>query len=36
LEIDGFFEQVGVDPAHLYSMEIDHLIAQWGPQSSQL
>ncbi len=28
LEIEGFFEQVGVDPAHLYTTEIDHLIAQ--------
>jgi Tetracyclin repressor-like, C-terminal domain len=28
LEIEGFFEQVGVDPARLYEAEIDHLVAQ--------
>jgi AcrR family transcriptional regulator len=28
LEIEGFFEQVGVDPARLYEGEIDHLVAQ--------
>jgi len=28
LEIEGFFEQVGVDPARLYQAEVDHLIAQ--------
>jgi Tetracyclin repressor-like, C-terminal domain len=28
LEIEGFFTQVGVDPARLYQAEIDHLIAQ--------
>ena len=28
LEIEGFFAQVGVDPAHLYRSEIDHLIAE--------
>ena len=28
LEIEGFFDQVGVDPAHLYRSEIDHLIAE--------
>jgi len=27
LEIDGFFVQVGVDPARLYDREIDHLIS---------
>jgi AcrR family transcriptional regulator len=28
LEIDGFFLQVGVDPARLYDSEIDHLISE--------
>jgi len=28
LEIEGVFEQLGVDPARLYKSEIDHLIAQ--------
>jgi AcrR family transcriptional regulator len=28
LEIDGFFAQVGVDPARLYDSEIDHLISE--------
>jgi AcrR family transcriptional regulator len=28
LEIEGFFDQVGVDPGRLYDTEIDHLIAQ--------
>ena len=28
LEIEGFFDQVGVDPARLYKTEVDHLIAQ--------
>jgi AcrR family transcriptional regulator len=28
LEIEGFFEQVGVDPARLYEAEIDHLVEQ--------
>jgi AcrR family transcriptional regulator len=28
LEIEGFFTQVGVDPARLYQAEIDHLINQ--------
>ena len=28
LEIEGVFEQVGVDPALLYQSEVDHLIAQ--------
>jgi AcrR family transcriptional regulator len=28
LEIEGVFEQVDVDPARLYSIEIDHLITQ--------
>jgi AcrR family transcriptional regulator len=28
LEIEGFFESVGIDPALLYEAEIDHLIAQ--------
>jgi AcrR family transcriptional regulator len=28
LEIEGFFEQIGVDPARLYEAEIDHLVAQ--------
>jgi AcrR family transcriptional regulator len=28
LEIEGFFDQVGVDPAHLYRSEIDRLIAE--------
>jgi AcrR family transcriptional regulator len=28
LEIEGFFEQIGVDPARLYKAEIDHLVAQ--------
>jgi AcrR family transcriptional regulator len=28
LEIEGFFHQVGVDPARLYDREIDHLIAE--------
>jgi AcrR family transcriptional regulator len=28
LEIEGFFDQVGVDPARLYEAEIDHLVAQ--------
>lgn len=27
LEVEGVFEQVGVDPARLYKNEIDHLIA---------
>ena len=33
LEIEGFFEQVGVDPARLYETEIDHLVAQRTGQS---
>jgi AcrR family transcriptional regulator len=28
LEIEGFFLQVGVDPARIYASEIDHLISQ--------
>ena len=28
LEIEGFFDQVGVDPAHLYRSEIDRFIAE--------
>jgi AcrR family transcriptional regulator len=28
LEIEGFFEQIGVDPGRLYEAEIDHLVAQ--------
>jgi hypothetical protein len=28
LEIEGFFDQVGVDPARLYRCEIDRLIAE--------
>ena len=28
LEIEGVFEQLGVDPARLYDAEVDHLIAQ--------
>ena len=28
LEIEGVFEQLGVDPARLYKTEIDHLVAQ--------
>jgi AcrR family transcriptional regulator len=28
LEIEGVFEQLGVDPARLYGVEVDHLIAQ--------
>ena len=28
LEIEHFFEQVGVDPEGLYQAEVDHLIAQ--------
>ncbi len=28
LEIEGFFEQVGVDPARIFEAEIDHLVAQ--------
>ena len=28
VEIEGFFEQIGVDPARLYEAEVDHLIAQ--------
>lgn len=28
LEIEGVFEQLGVDPARLYRAEIDHLVAQ--------
>jgi hypothetical protein len=28
LEIEGFFDQVGVDPARLYRLEIDRLIAE--------
>ena len=30
LEIEGVFDQLGVDPARLYKTEIDHLIAQRG------
>jgi AcrR family transcriptional regulator len=28
LEIEGFFEQIGVDPALFYETELDHLVAQ--------
>ena len=28
LEIEGFYEQVGVDPSLLYEAEIDHLVEQ--------
>jgi hypothetical protein len=28
LEIEGFFDQMGLDPARLYKAEIDHLITQ--------
>jgi AcrR family transcriptional regulator len=28
LEIEGFFEQVGIEPDRLYQAEIDHLVAQ--------
>ncbi len=28
LEIEGNFDQMGVDPTHLYRAEIDHVIAQ--------
>ena len=28
MEIEGIFEQMGIDPARLYRAEIDHLIAQ--------
>ena len=28
LEIEGFYEQVGVDPALLFEAEIQHLIDQ--------
>lgn len=28
LEIEGFFDHIGVDPAHLYRSEIDRLIAE--------
>lgn len=28
LEIEGFFEQIGVDPARLYKTELDQLVAQ--------
>ena len=30
LEIEGVFEQLGVDPARLYDAEVDHLIAPWA------
>ena len=37
LEIEGVFEQLGVDPARLYKTEIDHLVAQRaGGKSSRL
>jgi AcrR family transcriptional regulator len=32
LEIEGFFEQVGIEPARLYQAEVDHLIAQRAGQ----
>ena len=28
LEIDGFFEQIGIDPDRVYKAEVDHLVAQ--------
>jgi AcrR family transcriptional regulator len=28
LEIEGFFDQVGVDPARIFDSEVDHLISQ--------
>jgi AcrR family transcriptional regulator len=28
LEIEGFFEQIGVDPARFFKAEVDHLVAQ--------
>jgi AcrR family transcriptional regulator len=28
LEIEGFFEQVGIDPARIFKAEVDHLVAQ--------
>lgn len=33
LEIEGVFDQVGVDPARLYQTEADHLIAQRAGRS---
>jgi len=37
LEIEGVFEQLGVDPARLYKTEIDQLVAQRaGGKSSGL
>jgi hypothetical protein len=30
LEIEGFFGQLGVDPARIFDSEVDHLIAQCG------
>jgi AcrR family transcriptional regulator len=28
LEIEGFFEQIGIDPARLFKTEVDHLVEQ--------
>ena len=28
LEIEGFFEQIGIDPARIFKAEVDHLVAQ--------
>jgi AcrR family transcriptional regulator len=28
LEIEGFFDQIGVDPARIFDVEVDHLISQ--------
>jgi AcrR family transcriptional regulator len=28
LEIEGFFEQIGIEPARIFKAEVDHLIAQ--------
>jgi AcrR family transcriptional regulator len=28
LEIEGFFEQIGIDPARIFEAEVDHLVAQ--------
>jgi AcrR family transcriptional regulator len=28
LEIEGFFEQIGIEPARLFKAEVDHLVAQ--------
>jgi AcrR family transcriptional regulator len=32
LEIEGFFEQIGIEPDRLYKAEIDHLVAQRAGQ----